>query len=112
MASLLITRDRTSGKAQFRVVQGQVVGQGQAGLGEGWAGQTERPRTHDARDVRFPAWCEMHGDQLRRMLRYLRCRLSHVEGTASWDWEGVAACLSRYVYATSANRRKLTPSIV
>lgn len=61
-------------------------------------------------DVPFTRWCDTHHHQLRRMLRHLHARL-HSDPTSVLDWEGVEERLARYVYATSANRRRATPSI-
>lgn len=65
----------------------------------------------DPRDLSFADWADSSHHDLRRMLRYLRSRMSHGHGHGHIDWDGVALSLARYVYATSANRHKTNPAI-
>lgn len=115
---LIIVRDPASGRARYSVVASPP-----ASTQPGDLQTTPRIRTRDVRDVPFDVWCETHRAQLRRMLRFLRARLSRgqvvvrddnqdKQAAGGWDWEGMAASLARYVYATSENRRKATPSVV
>lgn len=111
---LVITRNRSTGRAEYRmqtVADNTTVQQSKPPNVQNIP--TVVPKIGDTRDVPFNVWCEMHRHQLRRMVRYIRSRLSHGEGVWSlWDWEGLASSLAQFAYKTSANRHKATPSIV
>lgn len=64
-------------------------------------------RPGEPRDVPFHEWCDANRHDLRRMVRFVRSRMSH----GGIDWDGVAQSLARYAYATSGNRHKSTPAI-
>lgn len=108
---MIISRNTRTGHAQYKVIDMDTDSQITDSYSEDLDLPTVRPIiTRDPRDVPFTLWCETHRHQLRRMLRCMRHRLTPGGQGAGWDWDKIGASLARYVYATSDNRRKTTPS--
>lgn len=111
---LLISRNNITGHAEYRVVKHPAPHP----TATATAIPTPKP-VRDTRDVPFATWCETHHHQLRRMLRYMQSRLAcgtdernpGLDIGVGWDWDGITLSLARYVYSTSENRRRTTPSI-